>query len=98
MRVAIPHTLGRDEVRRRLHARSGEIAGLLPGGIGDVQTGWKGEDHMDIAMSSMGHTIDVGVDVEDTAMVVTIDLPGSLSFLRGMVESAVRDKGTKLLK
>ena len=26
MRLAVPHTLGRDEVRRRMHARSDELA------------------------------------------------------------------------
>lgn len=98
MRVAIPHNLGREEVRRRLHARSDDIAGLIPGGLGDVQTRWSGEDRMNLALSSMGHTIDVGVDVEDEAMVVTIELPASLSFVRGIVEATVREKGTKLLK
>lgn len=97
MRVAIPHNLGREEVRRRLHARSGEIAGLIPGGLGSVSTEWQGEDRMAMVFSAMGHSIDASVDVEDAAMVVTIDLPASLSFLRGVVEAAVNEKGTKLL-
>ena len=33
MRVAIPHGLGREEVRRRMHARVGELAGFIPGGM-----------------------------------------------------------------
>lgn len=97
MRVAIPHSLGREEVRRRLHARSGDIAGLIPGGLGSVTTNWQGEDRMTMVFAAMGHSIDASVDVEDAAMVVTIDLPGSLSFLRGTVEAAVTAKGTKLL-
>ena len=36
MRVPIPHTLGKDEVKRRLRERSGEMAGLFPGGKADV--------------------------------------------------------------
>lgn len=98
MRVAIPHTLGREEVRRRLHTRSGEVAGLIPGGLAKVTTDWPGEDRMHMGLTAMGHTIDARVDVEDTAMVITIDLPESLSFLRGIVEHTVREKGTKLLK
>lgn len=36
MRIPIPHKLGRAEARQRLHSRSGEIAGLMPGGMADV--------------------------------------------------------------
>ena len=44
MRVALPHDLGRDEVRRRLKERSHEIAGYLPGGMANVETDWVGDD------------------------------------------------------
>ncbi|MDE2562143.1 MAG: polyhydroxyalkanoic acid system family protein [Sphingomonadales bacterium] len=98
MRVAIPHTLGREEVRRRLRARSGEVAGFIPGGLATVTTDWPDEDRMHMGLSAMGHTVNAHVDVEDAAMVITLDLPDSLSFVRGMVEAAVREKGTKLLR
>ena len=98
MRVAIPHSLPREEVRRRLHERAHEITGFIPGGIAEVATDWPGDDRMHMALSALGQTVDAQVDIEDAAMVVTIDLPPSLSFVRGMVESTVREKGTKLLK
>ena len=33
MRVAIPHDLGKAEVRRRLTSRTPDLAGFIPGGL-----------------------------------------------------------------
>jgi len=46
MEVAIPHQLGRDEVRSRMRARSHMIADGIPGGMAQVNTGWPTEDRM----------------------------------------------------
>ena len=40
MRVALPHTLGKDEVRRRMHRHADEIGGFFPAGLARVTTGW----------------------------------------------------------
>jgi hypothetical protein len=37
MRVAIPHSLDKAEVRRRLSTRTGELAGHIPGGFAEVR-------------------------------------------------------------
>ena len=51
MRVPIPHDIGKEEVRRRLHARSHEIGQFVPGGVADVQTAWPNEDRMDLSVT-----------------------------------------------
>ena len=38
MRVPISHSLGKEEVRRRLQSHSHEIAQYIPGGMADVTT------------------------------------------------------------
>ncbi|MBS0480717.1 MAG: polyhydroxyalkanoic acid system family protein [Proteobacteria bacterium] len=97
MRVPLPHTLGKDEVRRRLQSRTGEIAGLFPGGLAQVETSWPDPDTMNLAITAMGKTVAGKVEVEDTRIVFSVDLPGSLAFVEPMIRSALEQKGRKLL-
>ena len=78
MRVPIPHQLGREEARRRLHARSGELAGMMPGGMADVTITWPSEDRMAIAVKAMGKLVNAAVEVSDSNVVVEVDLPMAL--------------------
>jgi hypothetical protein len=97
MRVAIPHSLGRDEVRRRLHGRVHEIADFMPGGIADVTVAWPGEDHLDLSVRAMGQQLDSAIDIEDACVVFTVNLPPALSFIEPVVQNAIEAKGRKLL-
>lgn len=97
MRIPIPHKLGREEARRRLRERSGEMAGLFPGGMAEVTIRWPSEDRMAMAVTAMGKTVNGHVDVEDAAIVFEIDLPPALAFVEPMVRGTVEDKARKLL-
>jgi len=97
MRVAIPHQLGRDEVRRRLQSRGHEIADHIPGGLAEVSTAWEGEDRMTMTITAMGQKLRGAVDIEDDQLVFDIALPLALSFVEPMVEGAIRQQGQKLL-
>ena len=98
MRVPISHKLGKAEVKRRLRERSGELAGLFPGGKADVAITWPLEDRMALQVSAMGQTVNAHVDVLDESVVFEIDLPAALSFFAPMVRSVVEEKTQKLLK
>ncbi|BBC71883.1 conserved hypothetical protein [Altererythrobacter sp. B11] len=97
MEVALPHGLGKAEVRRRLHANSHEIADHIPGGFADVATSWPSEDRMAMTINAMGQTIAGHVDVEDSRVLMVFDLPPALGFLKPLIEAAVRQQGDKLL-
>jgi len=97
MRFALPHDLGKEEVRRRLRERSHEIAGHVPGGMADVHTEWPSPDRMTMAIAAMGQQLDGAVEVEDRQVVFTVNLPPALSFVEPMVEGLLREKGRKLL-
>lgn len=97
MRVPIPHDIGKEEVRRRLHARSHEIGQFVPGGVADVQTAWPNEDRMDLSVKAMGQGIDGSVIVEDAQVIFEVNLPPALSFVEPMVASAIRQQGQKLI-
>lgn len=98
MRVALPHSLGKDEVRRRLKARQDEVAGLFPAGMAQVAVGWPSEDRMSLDVTAMGKTIAGRVDIADSEVAFEIDLPPALSFAEGMVRGALEQKAQKLLR
>lgn len=97
MRVPIPHTLDKEEVRRRLHSRSHEIGQFVPGGLADVTTHWPNEDRMDMSVRAMGQGIDGCVLIEEGQVVFEVNLPPALSFVEPMVASAIRQQGQKLI-
>ena len=98
MRVPIPHQLGKDEARRRLHARSGDLAGMMPGGMADVVVTWPDQDRMNLAVKAMGSSVNAAVEIGENAVTVIVDLPLALKFFEPMIRSAVEKNGQKLLK
>lgn len=97
MEVAIPHSLGRDEVRRRLRENSHTMADSIPGGMAEVTTSWPSEDRMDMAIAAMGQALVGHIDIADSQVVLNIDLPPALGFLQPIVEGAIRQQGQQLL-
>ena len=98
MRVPIPHSLGKEEARRRLHARSGDLAGMMPGGMADVVVTWPDEDRMNLAVKAMGSSVNAAVEIGDNAVTVIVDLPMALKFFEPLIRGAVEKNGRKLLK
>ena len=97
MQVAIPHQLGRDEVRRRLKSRSPDLARSIPGGMAQVVTDWPSEDRMNLSVNAMGQAIAGYIDIHDTDVTVVLELPPMLSFIQPLVEGAIRQQGQLLL-
>jgi len=97
MEVAIPHNLGRDEVRNRLRTRSHTLADAIPGGMAQVSTGWPSDDRMTLDIAALGQALTGYIDVQDSQVVLHMDLPPALGFLEPIVEGAIRQQGQKLL-
>ena len=98
MRVPISHELPKEEVRRRLRERSGEIASFVPGGMAEVVTDWPNNDCMTLGVKTMGQSINGKVLIEESCVIFEIDLPLALSFVEPMISGAIREKGQKLLE
>nr|WP_298931096.1 polyhydroxyalkanoic acid system family protein [uncultured Erythrobacter sp.] len=98
MRVNLPHQLGKEEVRKRMRERSHEIAGYFPPGMATIETSWSDEDQMDLLVTAAGQRIKGAVEVYDDEVVIEMNLPAMLGFLRGTLEHAVRTQATKLLE
>lgn len=97
MRVPIPHSLPKEEVRRRLRDKSPQIGNFVPGGIAEVDTSWADEDHMNLNVRAMGQTVAGQVVIEEGQVVFVVDLPPALSFVEPMIAGAIRQHGAKLL-
>jgi len=100
MRIAIPHALGKDEVRRRLAAKTDVAeakAGALIGGPLTLQLTWVDEDHLSVDAKAMGYTVPTTMEITETALVFEVTLPPGLGFARSMIERLIRERGQKLL-
>lgn len=100
MRVSIPHSLGKDELRRRITARLGQAEdkarGML-GSLATVETSWADEDTLDVVVSAMGYTIPCSAAIAEASLDFEVEIPAGAGFARRMIESAVREKGEKLV-
>jgi hypothetical protein len=94
--MRVPHTLGKDEVRRRMESRLGrasEKASNLIGGMAQVEAAWSDADHLTMTVSSMGFTVPSAVTIEETQLLFDVEIPAGMGFARGMIETMVREKG-----
>lgn len=98
MKVSLPHSLGREEVRRRMHEHGHEIGNYFPAGMASVETSWPHEDRMNLLILAAGQRMEGGIDIFEDKVDIELDLPAMLSFLRGTIEGAVRKHGGKLLE
>ncbi|MFM7404767.1 MAG: polyhydroxyalkanoic acid system family protein [Erythrobacter sp.] len=97
MRVTLPHNLSKEEVRRRMRAHAGEIGSFFPPGLAHVTTGWPSEDQMSITAEVMGISIPGRVDVRDSEVVISMELPFLFNVMRAPLEAAVKKEGVRLL-
>jgi len=97
MEIAIPHTLGSEEARRRMRANSATIGDSVPGGMAEVTASWPSDDRMVLSISAMGQSMEGAVAIEEDRLLFTLELPFMLSFAEPMVANMVRDQGQHLL-
>jgi hypothetical protein len=96
MRVAIPHTLTREEARRRLREKA-EKAMEKAESMATITTSFVDDDHMTMSVGAMGYTVDCAVELTDSELVVNVDIPATLGFAKRMIEGMIREKTGKLL-
>lgn len=97
MRFAVPHSLGRAEVRRRMKARVGEIADHIPGGMADVASSWPSEDCMLLTVTALAQALSGRIEIEDQQVIYQFELPAGLGFAEPMVRTTIEKAGRKLL-
>jgi len=81
-----------------MHTHAHEIADYFPKGMAEVETSWPNEDRMDLHITAAGQRIEGGVSISEDNVVIEMDLPRVLGFMRGALERAVRSNASKLLE
>ena len=95
--IDLPHELGREEAKRRMQARIGELPGHIPGGMAEVRSSWAADYRMAIEVAALGQQVSAVLDVEDRRIRISLELPLMLRFASGAIEAAVQRKGRDLL-
>jgi hypothetical protein len=96
--VDVPHRLGREGAKARLQSRAGELGSHMPGGVAEVTSAWTGAYEMALRIGAMGQGIAARLEVEEARVRVHLELPAMLTMFSGMIGSAVRESGAKLLE
>ena len=94
--VDLPHSLGKDEARRRIANNVHKLEEHIPGGA-QVQSGWNG-DQLNLNIAAMGESVNATIDVMDSKVHLRVLLPGMLGMFSGVVHAALQKKGSVLLE
>jgi putative polyhydroxyalkanoate system protein len=94
--VDLPHSLGKDEARRRIANNIHKLEQHIPGGA-QVQSMWNG-DQLNLNIAAMGEAVAATIDVMETKVHLKVLLPGMLGMFGGLVQAALQRKGSVLLE
>jgi hypothetical protein len=102
--VSIPHSLGKDEARRRIEQGFGQMRKQMLGGAGGVMASmftitdrWEG-DRLQFEGSGMGQTMTGRLDVRENAVEIQLDLPDILAALAEKITGRLKIETQKLLE
>ena len=94
--VDVPHTLGVAEARRRIASNLHRLGEKLPAGA-KVTSAWEG-DRLKLDLSLLGQKAEAVLDIFDTLVRITVQLPPALAFFRQAIEAGLRQSGGALLE
>jgi putative polyhydroxyalkanoate system protein len=94
--VDLPHSLGKDETRRRIANNIHKLEQHIPGGA-QVQSGWTG-DQLNLDVAAMGQSVTATIDVDESKVHLRVLLPPMLGMFAGMIQAALQKKGSVLLE
>ena len=94
--VDLPHSLGKDEARRRIANNIHKLQEHIPGGA-KVESGWAG-DQLNLSVHALGDSVRSTIDVEEAKVRVTVLLPGLLGVFAAPIQAMLQKKGNLLLE
>jgi hypothetical protein len=94
--VDLPHSLGKDEARRRIANNIHKLKEHIPGGSAQVSSNWVG-DSLSLDISAMGQAVEAQIEVQERLVRCRVRLPGMLALFAGPIEAALNARGRDLL-
>jgi hypothetical protein len=102
--VSIPHSLGKDEARKRIEQGFGQMRQQMLGGAAGVMAKmftltdrWVG-DQLQFEGSGMGQKLTGRLDVRENAVDIQIDLPDMLAAMAEKITGRLKTDTQKLLE
>jgi hypothetical protein len=95
--VSIPHSLGRQEAKRRLDSGISRLRPELAGLVSSLDYSWEA-DRLNFRASAMWQTITGVIEVLDDAVRIEIELPWVMRLLADTVTKQVRGRGLAMLE
>ena len=96
MTFDIPHSLGRDEAKRRIEQGLPKLEQHIPGG-GSVTANWTSDYAVDLVISAMAQTIPVALTVGEDKVTADLRIPMMLKMMSGPISDFVKTSATKML-
>src|SRR5947209_20579968 len=94
--VDLPHSLGKDEARRRIANNIHKLEEHIPGGA-QVESGWTG-DQLNLMVRALGDSVKATIDVEETKVHLKVLLQPMLGMFSSIIQGALKKKGSVLLE
>ena len=96
--LSLPHQLGKEEAIRRIKAAI-ETEKVSRANIVTQSTEhWVGEDHVDFTMTIFSYTVEGTLDIAETSVDVTLDLPMVATMVTGMIRNQLEQEIAGFLK
>ena len=101
--VTIPHSLGKDEARRRIETGFGQMRQQMTSGMGAMgsmlsfQERWEG-DRLHFEGGGLGQKMTGRLDVRPDAVEIQLDLPEILAAIAEKITGRLKTEGQKLLE
>lgn len=98
--IDIPHTLGKEEARRRLIDGFGRMRQQMTGGLSAMvkfQDRWE-DNRLHFEGTTLGQRITGRIDVNSDSVQVQLDLPEFLTAIANRIHRKLQEEGRKLLE
>ncbi|MFM8986100.1 MAG: polyhydroxyalkanoic acid system family protein [Planctomycetia bacterium] len=92
LEVRVPHSVGRDEARRRLDAAIVRARDEYADKVGEIEASWEGEDLLRLQLSVLGMPIGSEVDVREEELIVRVEVPGMAGLFAGRIKEGIQKR------
>jgi hypothetical protein len=90
--VRVPHSLERDEVRRRLDRALVTARQEYTAMVGDIDASWEGDDRLRVLLSVSGMKFDGTVDILVEELVVALQVPGTAALFSRRIQEGIEER------
>lgn len=92
LEVRVPHSLGQDEVKRRLDEALVRARTEYADAVGEISAEWIGDDTMRFDLAVAGMKFDGSLEILLEELLVKLDLPGAALLFKGRIREGIQER------